>query len=144
MDERTKSLEGWEIIDTVDGKRWLGQVVHVEAIPGTPYERVRFSKCLEFFPLTSTALALPKQDARAMLGGGPQMPVIEVKHYQSGADIFTVPLNVNELPPWTVTRCGGVKVSDLDAMFQENLLKNIQNIEGAIAKRMRDLKRSAG
>ena len=136
MAERTNSLEGWWIIDSVDGRRWCGLVLKRED------GFVHFAKCLEFWPLSITAVVVPQMPASSILGKGPQGPQLAIQNVQSDASLFSPPCGIVGMPPWRVKEAGGCACLDLPAEFRDSLLKSIQSIEKAIDQALVDAKRA--
>ena len=142
--DRTQSLDAWEIVDAADGRRWLGCVEEKVEVDGI-VRKVRFSKSLEYWPLATTAIAVPQMqqpNPLAMRQQAPQMG-LAIQNVQSDASTFSPPLGQAHLPPWTLYNpAGSVACKDLSPIIRDSLLKGVQGIEAAIEKALHDLKRT--
>lgn len=59
LPDRINSLEGWQIVDSIDGRRFVGHVED-ESTDDLGRTWIRFSKCVEINPVSTTAMLVPQ------------------------------------------------------------------------------------
>lgn len=144
MTDKTKTIDGWEIHDSIDGRRWLGHVAEREDTEGA--QIVRFDRCMEMWPWSHSAVAVPQavQDPRSVLSRNSQPPQMQIviQNVEGPAFNFTPPFKMPFLPPWTIRSVGGCPLSAYPEILQASFLEHIQGIEEAVEKALRDAART--
>lgn len=152
MTDKTKSVDGWWILDSIDGRRWLGLPrVDLEETPQldlTGNTPTALEKAIEVWPIGFTPLAIPQQvgDPRAMLARNPAPPQMQmtIQNVEWPASHMTPPLKFAFVPPWTIRAVGGCPLSAYPEGIQTVFLQQINGIEEACAKTLRDMARQQG
>ena len=139
LPDRINSLEGWQIVDSIDGRRFVG---HVEDEYTDDLGRtwIRFSKCVEINPVSTTAMLVPQGPNPLDPRGQPGLGIQQVA---SDAGAFSTPLSMPCLPPWTTQKVGGCKVMALPGVWRDGLLKTLQGLEARLRGVVKDAERAA-
>jgi hypothetical protein len=149
-----ESLDGWEVVDAVDGRRFVGLVVGCEplapnrmqlwqALPdelralvlAVGHEHVTMCPAFEIMPQTSALAMVP-----SLAGGGKAQPTWMNSPGRTLLGILQLPA----LIPYTTTRAGGSRLADLPEALHPILIKVLNQTIEAIEKAARDDQRAAG
>jgi len=140
MSERTTSVEGWEIVDAADGRRWLGHVTDRKD------GMVQFDKALEAWPYATTAVVVPVAAPMvpAILSGKRAEPQAQlgIQNVLSAPCDFSTPMKLPFIPPWTVYGVvAGCPLSAYPKELQQTFLSIIQDVENKCAQANKDAAR---
>jgi hypothetical protein len=145
-----ESLDGWELVDAIDGRRWLGRIVArgPEADPrqvdlaGAPEEvRVLFLSTLPDYVRMQPAFEILPQVHGLILGQKPPnlaqlrgelAPEIAPVWLVSPARSIVGVLQLRSLPAYTCQRAGGFQCASLEPSAQRDLLAELNKTIAAM------------
>ena len=122
--EKEEFVQTWELIDSMDGRRWLGRVVDGALSDGQ--QRVTLCPAWEILDVPVAHVPVQRQLPLANGRRQPQTPSFESRWVFGHAREFASPLGLPGLFPWRVTSAGGTPVKDLPALLQDLLFFEVQ------------------
>ena len=139
MSERTKSVEGWVLVDAADGRRWLGLVSKDDSVDG----KIVFLKALELWPYSTSAVVVPVMDQASVISKRQPQASLSIQNVASDACAFATPMKLPFMAPWTIyAPAGSCPATAYPKELQDVLLGIIHQIEEGCEKLLRDMNRT--
>ena len=144
--EQLKTLDGWELVDSVDGRRFYGHIVKRENAPEgstiVQFERVFMEPAFELTPHTLALLPIPQQNPQALLSrqAQPEMQIVP-QWFSSSRREFTTILDLPYLTKYDTMRCGGMKLYEAPMALQKILMEVLNKAIVAVQKNTAKMER---
>lgn len=137
------SLDGWELLDSLDGRRFFGKVAESLDLP-SGLQRVALEPCFEVSPTTKSLQLIPRQASPAVVRAGQQPQVDIVPQWFSTTLEFSPLLDFPFLGRYTTVACGRMDLAAYPESIRKALLRDFNACARTIERNAREASRVNG